>query len=892
MLKVTQLSTPQGKWKVWQDFDPFQASWIVSDLRSKIELQTHLLKERDGIPGDSVLRATEFWRQIFYRAYPTYQILPVDWTSVVADKTLQSDEIVRHPSLRGTVVKLMNFLAPVLFHSERAEILADFLRENPSAHERLGTLFPAAISLFDEILKNHWMIESWIPAALENWGLPEAMTFPPLYFDLGASLTSVEADLIEELGRRGDVHVLIPAPAFTEQFQFLLAPGNQLFDRAGQRDRLETDEIAGETHYLKFSGRLAEVKHSVARVREWLDDGVPLSEIALITPFFEEDFTVLEEYFRVEGIPLRRTSGLRVQTLASVQCALARLRLSKNDLQFSDLLLSLRQGSKDRFEKMSAAFQEAMEPGDLSRLEGVSTQTQAWRWREQEIGLREFLLLLEKVWPEEGPGALGTVVSDLFESTPSHWHQSVNAWLNWLEKRISRLELSAPEASQGLQIVPLKSADLSPWTHRIFLGLVEKLPDLVNSLLTAEEISQWGWKYGFFLAHPEQTILQFELQWLVSQATEVSEFYYPSTDWSGGINSPQPFWLKGAGKVGVATPKACRWDEIQSHQDLNATDSRAQGLRRDLAMAPVTPLPSRDLSFSVSSLERFRDCPFIFAAEKQFSLLDEPLVDLAFDRRGTGQFNHKLAEKLLASVDGKINWEISEADLQTLLLEIKKELADFSIEESLWPTFAKRASIFARQFLAFEKEMAERYPSQDVLARELRFEFYYRPAEKQWSREPSEGAIRFRGQIDRVSGVRQGPSIVYDYKNTTSARHEYGAWLKENNLQLAFYSWALNEGLIQSDGIGPVVAACYYNLKKLERSIGFQGPEGVGLLYEKTRPRKIERPEIEKMWSQSVDQIVGSMNEATAGVMEPRPRKPEVCPRCQWKNVCRAPHLN
>ncbi len=241
LLKVSAIENSAAKWPLWQTFDPFKGSWIVSDLRSKMELQSFLLKERDGIPGDSVQRAGEFWRQIFSRTYPLFQPLPAEWAQVVADRVLKDEQFEKYPALRGTVVNLMNMIAPVLFHPNRIEILGELMTDHPSLSERFGQLLEPIFLLFDEIIGNKWILDTWIPAALESWGIPAGVEFQPMIVDLGPSLTSVEADLIEVIAKRTEVHVLVPAPQFADDFKFLLAPSQQLYDRAEIRETLLTE---------------------------------------------------------------------------------------------------------------------------------------------------------------------------------------------------------------------------------------------------------------------------------------------------------------------------------------------------------------------------------------------------------------------------------------------------------------------------------------------------------------------------------------------------------------------------------------------------------------------------------------------------------------------------
>ena len=72
----------------------------------------------------------------------------------------------------------------------------------------------------------------------------------------------------------------------------------------------EESQGEGEEHqFFRFTNALAEVKHSVATVREWLEkDKIPLRQIAIFAPQMNTYWPVLSAYLEQEGIPFHRNT--------------------------------------------------------------------------------------------------------------------------------------------------------------------------------------------------------------------------------------------------------------------------------------------------------------------------------------------------------------------------------------------------------------------------------------------------------------------------------------------------------------------------------------------------------------------------------------------------------
>lgn len=898
MLKVARIAQARQKAVLLKDFDPDRDLWVVSDLRSKLELQKVLMRSRAGMPADCLLRSSELWAQLLKVYSPQSLVLSRDWMELFARTALGAK---LDPADINLSVELLGLFAPVFYHEDAAEIIQDLLAQDASAELRWGRIVVYAKFLFDQAGQHGWVIQDWLPAALTEFQDLSLKVKGQIIFDLGASLGSSEAELIRRLAQNHDVLVILPRPANWKKNEFLLQPGESLL---GLATEVSLDPVTVNPDraqiFKRFSGRTAEIKNAVSQVREWLDEGIAPENIGVITPNFEKDFPILEEYFRVEGVALDRQSPERRQTHRTLQKWSARLRLWKEDLEYQDLVAGFPDRLPLRSEEFASRFQSGLFHSDLARDEAVKNEVESWRWDPNETELSGFFKQASKLWQEGETADLEAIFETMNERTPSGVSLSTRDWIGWMEVQLSRLEVSSAVGGQGrLSIAPLQSCESFQWTHRIFLSLVDPLPERKTTmLLNMEEIQKLGGTYGFYLPHPEQKFLQFELEWAARSTINEDHFSYPMSDWQGQPTSPQPFWLAGKAEVShqAEMPGTTRWDEIQASKVHHDDTPRAELLTHPEDLLPPFGQSSEraGLKLSLSSLQRFGECPFIYASEKLLGLIDAPLLDLELDRRTTGSLQHAFLEKLMES---PVQWERTRDEMSLLLDQIKESKPEIQINDLFWSVQKQKWIEMGLRFLKAEKAWFEQFPNSRIIGREHSFSFVFESSTKTWRRGeatlPTD--ILFRGLIDRIDGAYEGSELVgiviYDYKSSVHTKHGFSKWLSENEIQLAFYSWAANEGLIDPSWKGKLAGAAYYNLKNLERSTGFFLPDYVGQLFPEVRPKNFDADQLGAMWGQLKHLVESRILKIQEGHFTPKPAKLENCDRCHWKGLCRAPHL-
>jgi CRISPR/Cas system-associated exonuclease Cas4 (RecB family) len=134
--------------------------------------------------------------------------------------------------------------------------------------------------------------------------------------------------------------------------------------------------------------------------------------------------------------------------------------------------------------------------------------------------------------------------------------------------------------------------------------------------------------------------------------------------------------------------------------------------------------------------------------------------------------------------------------------------------------------------------------------------------------------------------------VLLDYKSSTGGISAHGSWLKNHELQLLFYMWVLEKGLLENI-TGEVLGVFYYVFKNFERK-GFRIEDRAGLLY--PAPKRKDKNATAEMKEQYLTEfsklLMATLDRIRQGEIQPQPAEFKICTTCEWRRQCRAPHLN
>jgi ATP-dependent helicase/nuclease subunit B len=889
--------------------------WIVSDLRSKFEIQKELLDYQDWYQDHFCLRASELWNNFFKRLNPDYKEISKEFLASWIKDQLSFEENISLQNSNKTVLDFMDLMVGPLSHPQGSPLIADWFKENPEAIYRWGGWHARAQDFFSLLQKNKFYLQSWTSALLSNeadWLQLEIA--PNYFFDLGSEIKRSEVELILKLSEKADVTVIEPLVQSDRSLSHLLKPYELLRNSVVKKNTLiseETKSSSPKISAVKVSGTLSEVKLAVQTARKWIDqEGVAPEKISIISANIESYWPILSPYLSEEGLPFDKTITTRLHSYPQIAAWYSRLKILTKKISYRDLEMTFfnnLESQSMRFEDFESLFKKLLDESDLERLKQIETFYKTNKIENKSMTRLEFLTLslLHLKSPDLNSDEPVEIVIREFLKFPSHIYLSWDSWLMGLEQIISKKEIIINQGHpKGIQISQIMAADSWNLSHRIFLGLSEnQFKKNKQSLISVSEIESLANSTGFILDHPEQTSLEFELLWLLSANTTESFLVYPATSFDSGIESPHVEWLKRVKTENLMlTPNQTRMDSVQSvladkenkeslEQIANMRNWGAEkqnaitiALNEDLGVVSLRPLSiEKTESLSPTSIEKYIECPFVYAAEKIYGLLDKPELDLDPEARVKGQLLHLMLERLIdINADQQVR-QLNSQKLHELLEEIRPLVGLDKIDNGFWQIIKNRHVKIGQKFIKFEIDWRTRFPKTKTLFVEKKFSY------------PIDKETNLIGKIDRIDSDRDKNIVLLDYKMSDN-HSSFNSWLKNNELQLGFYILALEEGISAEWGFQTkpdVVGALYYSLKAFNRKTGLKTGYTNHELYEVGSSRSLVSEEDKNKFLTELKQIIiSNLGKIKSGLFAPVPKDKKNCATCKWSVTCRAPHLN
>lgn len=910
MLNIIRCPRPEEKRAHFTKFDPRLETWVVSDLQSKWHLQKVLLAKHRVLEETAVMRATELWRHFAFQLEPDLRILSVELAQTLSWNWIEPMNLpwARSPQAVQVVLNQMQMWMSIFSDPQHPEIMSEWFRDNPEAYVRWGHWFELCADIWRRCVERNLVMVSWLPAVILNRDLSELRWENPLMFDLGPQISQVEGLLVRELGKLFSVSVIYPDAAWAGLMKNALRPYAGILAEGSRVDSAWEPSVDQRLEFGRFSTQLAEVKDTVARVRDWLDKGVAAQKIAIVAPDIEHYWPVLRMYLEQEGIAVAKPNAARIGSFIEMAQWIAALRTALNKISAEDLeVYFFTQQDQPRlsFDEFRVLFSHVYDALDLNRARRLFEATAA-PLPNEPVKLQEFLAWSMKFW---NAGAETTrfvhLLQVLGQEVPRELTLLPRQWLSYFEGLLARREMNLSAAEEnGIWCVSLSSTDWLDLSHGVFLNLCEgSLRRIENSQVGVGEAQKIFTDTGFALGATDRQELEFEFLWFLSRTWSEVQLNFAGTDFQGGVLTPSRLWMW----VGFAneklkkdpeSPRTTRWDEIQRQpvDKLSAlrglttahTVGLELGLARDSSTVVNTWKADPEVRISASSLERFWMCPFMFAAQRKLKLADDPALDLDLDRRTRGNLLHAIVEQLMTE---PLRWEWSDQELHALVDAVRERQKINVGDERLWPAIRSQHVSLGRMFLVFERSWRERFPATKTVGRETDFKSYWDM--EQGAPSSTLSPITLSGRLDRIDVDSQGRYALIDYKASANQLTNWKTWLAKNDIQLALYSLLLELGMVGLAS-GPVVAANYYVVKDSDRRKGFYLLDPESELYSSEDGHRNFISEAEKadLFVKIREQIQSALVKITAGELNPNPEDKKICSDCAWRTLCRAPHLN
>ena len=921
MLTLISIKDLQDQRTIFSKFDSRTSTWLVSDLKSKLDLNRKLLETRDFIPGESVLRASELWRMLLVRLRPDLQLVSREFAITLIAQKLPSTELAwaQAPGAAQAAFNYLSQLMPILSHPNGEEMMQEWLKAHPESEARWGRWFSLSLKLWHELLDDGFIAPAWAAGVLVNEQSLQDVWSRGLFVDLGAELDQVEADLVVQLSEFIDVQVLRPQPSWADEYKKTLI-AYDIFDRKLKTETRSVErppvgrEVAQAT-YRKYTTMIAEVKDAVSQVRAWLDTGgVKPPEIAIVAPDIEVYWPALADYLEQEGIPCQKDQVRKLHVYPDVAKWLGTLRLRTGSFAEADIEIGLFNpvGNSEQlitYDRFKILYSSLYDRFDLAREESVARRF-AIELSGDDVATRDEFVAwgLKQLPVESNLERIEALYKKLFAECPQSMNLSVKRWTAYLEQLAAKTECKVKRGERdGITCIGLSSAENSPSTKMIVLGLTESgLRTSRGTALLFSDVENLAREFGFYLASDDQLRLEFEARWVTEQTDRELVLSVPETDFAGSPQAASWLWVRGARAAGVhgelTIPSANRWDELQRSDIQTIAKERGwssakakrieESLHEDLGESVIPTFAPESLkAITPSGVEDYLKCPFIFAAKRIFSLSDVAELELEVDPSRRGSLMHKVFEILTVE---PMKFEYSDEELLQLVEQARQQSEIELADERLWAPLRTRHIDLARRFLQFEKEHRQLFTEAKTVGREIEVSGHFHPLTGNLTAEAAEGTLKFKGRIDRIDSDAAGNLAIYDYKSSANNIGQFKTWIGNNRIQLLLYSIAVENGLSL---LGPktVQAAFYYVARPLKRDYGFKvegADQGLYDVVDRRKQNRISPEEKEALFNEGRELVKRAVGGIMAGDFAPNPRDRDDCNNCQWSLVCRASHLN
>lgn len=904
MLEFFKVQNPSQIKELLKNYNPLQDTWVVSDLKSKQEIQNESLLKYGYYTDDAILRVSDFWRLWIRRLEPTLQVVSSDFIKSLTQNfiDLYGDKLEISESEVSTLNKAVQEFAPLLLHPSSEDVLEEWL-SSQETEKKWQRWYQLAKVCINYIVNEKKVIDAkWSAAYLQSLDL-NLISWPrKMYVDLGSELTTIEMGLFKHISQKQDVVLITPDPEWKDKFPFLLNTYKENFGYGQVRepsDKAKSYNLRPE-QLVRVSTQLAEVKWAVSEVRSYLDSGVALNEIALISSDIEKYWPVLQFYLDEEGVAYKKDTVAQFNSLGDVQNLLAQLKSLSQDVSWDSLeksFFSKEAQVQFKYEKFKALFYQIYDQDDLARDTLVKNLFFQKIDLSGAISRDEFLAFVVKTWlkmPESNKK------SEIFESLfKDLLAQSLNEkmklklWINFLKSRLSHKEITIKRGlSEGLYVLPLMSAQMIDVSHRIYLGLNDEFfHRRQNTLMSISDAQQLRSQFDLAVENAEESYLDFNLRWQVLACNENTRLLSSHLSFSAEPLNSSLFFIENSPQSEVLSPHKTRADELQhqwaySDEDLKQLDSDISLVRLQQDLKGYSQKIKSEVfrSLSVSDLENYAQCGFKLLAAKGFRLQDLPQIAIDLDPRQKGSLSHALFEfciKLIAK---------NEFDLQKVsdfLDQKRQDLQIYVAQDMHWNLQKNKFLILAQKFNSFEAERVKKF---DVSA-EKALELYFDLETQAFTLQKVQDSFLFKIRIDRID-VRKDKkyAVIYDYKSSAYQVSNHDKWLSDLQLQMLLYMLAAeSSGEVES----PVKAALYYQHKSFDIKKGLIDEE-IALSdfgFSKRNKSLISEDEAVELKKQFIELVNVILKKLSEDIFATEPIKYEICDECDWRKLCRAPHL-
>lgn len=935
MLKIIKYNNKLAVEKYFQQMDAVHESWIIANLKTKQELQKKILKTKGFYLDTSVIRIRDFWIHFFNTHYPEYKIISNETYHILVKNILEKYkdqiqiQVIDYEKKCQDLNYFINLLLDPSFDLD-SERFVEWLNQFERRQYQLKSSLLVNRLIVGFLLRQKSIPYEWVSSFLHASGVQmSTLKQNKIYFDLGSEISMKEAEFIYELSKEKEVIVFESEYAINQRYHFLLKPYEYLNSKVtkAQIEIAKEERLQPQVTLKKFSNSLAECRDVVGQVAEWISKGVSLEEIQILAPQIELYWPMLEPLFKVQGIPLLKNKVFKVISLPQLQVIFAKIRFYQRRASAADLekLLFLNQSKsycsyqefKNIFSSPFYAFSDLLErlkeniPSLLAN--DFKIEIEALNL-DQELSREEFFVKFAFLFEDHLQGEIfDYVLSELFKGSHESLVLSGNDWFEWLILSLQRLEVKIDAQATGVRIDSLLSSHSFNVKYVYVLGVDDTYFSNTHDMdIEPEDILSLASELGFYLDHPDYNFRAYELETVKERTTQELILSYALRDLKGEISNPSAIWQKLAfdqkiTEKSVDLYKSTQWDEYQKaspelyFKTLNPAYDWNYFLKdHDLERYPVIATENT-YNLSPSAVKSFGECSFKFYMQKELGMDDVDIEEIDISSKDKGLWYHRIYQLIVENWESFYReWKICDSESAQIILlkeKFEKEVPK-TVSKNFWDKVHKRYYTSLIKFIEHETQLQEAFPSLQTLQCEAKWQIFYDSESQTWSKEkPSKGFL-FKGTIDRVLFHKQtGRAWVIDYKLGAAQALSHGNWSKEEAWQLAFYTFAVEKGWLESLSSSPVELAQYWVVNKWKIKKGYiDRDQSLLTIHDKflfaSKKDLISSDEKQALLEKFSEYLQSKVLGIQERKYRPLPKDDKQCKKCQWSLTCRAPHLS
>jgi len=896
MLKLVKVKDPSSKLGFFSRFDPKTSCFIVTDIKNKQFLSAELFKKYSFLPGSCVLRANEFYREIFPALNTNWDLRPDSFVQQLLAEFLKSKTELRHLIRSQRFFEGFKLCLPLFLEESSAPIFKEW------SDCQKDSLFPKNwLPLFEKFFKQLQSKNILHESATKSLVWRHISDRKPDFFkkeifivDLAFSIDLCEKDIFKELSQSKDVYILSP-----DLNPFILYEDSpRLFYSQWEKEFKKEDIISLEPSsssalFFKTESptQWQEVKQAVAQASQWLDEGVSSDEIAIYAPNIEDYWPALKEYLTKESIPFKKTISTSLIDFPEVKYLLSALRLHLGRFSFEDLeSFCFYKANRKDFSNFKENYFIA--PGRQSvRCHLFQDKIREPKKKSSGFEFIEWLLSFLPVDFTESP--LKSLLK-ILKSMAVKEQLPFQSWLSLLEVGL---------CSQGLEIEKEQSFGLSCLSFNAFHSVKNSYVFLLGlnepafketSLLKEDSVQSLLDDLGFSLAFQfpkerEKSLLWF-LQSSCFKEVYLSSFLY---DFNGQIQNQSLIYLilnKMYSAKRKKITKNLSYEDLQKQKTVadilkEKTPQQVRAVEATLKESPNF-FSSGKISLSPSRLKTYSDCPFKYAGAKLFYVEEKKSVDYELSVLVKGSSVHKLFQLVL---ERHPDLNLDKKQIEDLIEQSLPGPENFIYEKQVILS-KEYLSRLLEEFLEKEKQDRKDYPLIQPVGFEVKLKAFWNQKQGRLS---SQGDYLFRGKIDRIDRYGDGVYMIRDYKASGYSLTHIESWATKDDFQLLFYAQALKKGLVLDYPAG-AVTALFYSIYNADFSAKGFVEEGGGL-EEFMGKRKGRHRKTEDYLAEQIDQANKKTQEIVQKIEEgsfaPNPKDKKLCDACFYKKWCRVEHV-